>query len=204
MNPDLKEKRLMEAFASYESGESLATLQTVFSDVAVELNQMVEAEQILKTAKKAIQPSSELARSILAATSAQSRQRTSFFASSLWRLAAPVGIAAIVFMFVLSYERSYELPIVATEQAADSIALRAEPMMAKDAELAAPSDGAEMSFLAMDTVGEDEDLVATEEAPSSEADKVYLWQMISLGLLCILSALVLYKHWLARATTRTP
>jgi hypothetical protein len=216
-----QEKRLMEAFAQYEAGVSLATLQTLFSDVAVELNQMVEAERMLKEGKVAMRPTPELGRKVIAALAQQQRRNeSSVFMSKLWRFAAPVGVAALSFMFILSGQQTIQPEVVVEEQGdlarqgATEMSLfavqEAEPMMAKNAAvslmLVPPEQGeggaveapAADSFTMMADEGVDED------AQESQADSLYMWQMICLGLLSVLSILVLIKHWLARASARTP
>lgn len=185
----------MEAFAQYEAGVSLATLQTLFSDVAVELNQMVEAERMLKEGRLTMRPSQELGRKIVAALALRQRQNeSSIFMSKLWRFAAPVGIAALSFMFILSGQQTLQSEPAAEEQVDLFAVQEAEPMMAKNAAvslMAVESPATEsFSLMADDAAGGD-----VQEA---QTDSLYMWQMIALGLLATLSFIVFVKHWLMR------
>lgn len=196
----------MEAFAQYESGVSLATLQTIFADVAVELNQMVEAERLLRGSKQAMSPSPELGRKVVAALAQKKRQyQASVFMSGFWRLAAPVGIAALSFMFVLAGQQGAnsnfgDSDLLVTEEAV--------PMMAAKMSVPAPEETA-ISLMAIAPEGDERVMEdgATDDsfaqtaydtgvdgAADTHSDSVYLWQMISLGLLVLLSIVLLYKH----------
>ena len=185
----------MEAFAQHEAGVSLAILQTLFSDVAVELSQMIEAEHALKEGKVVMQPSRELGRKIVAAIDLRQKQnQKSIFMAGFWRLAAPVGIATLSFMFILSSRQTIRPEPVVEDQGSLFAVQEAAPMMAKNAavSLMAVETPAADSFALMADDGAD---TAPEE---SSTDALYLWQMIALGLLTILSIIVLIKHWQVR------
>lgn len=215
MSSEQKEKRLMEAFAQYEAGVSLQTLQNLFSDVSVELNQIIEAESALKEGKMAMRPTPELGRKIIAALAQRQRDnQASIFMSGLWRLAAPLGIAALSFMFILSGQQTIQSEPVIGEQTdlsrqgapeADLFAVQeAEPMMAKNAAVSlmavAPEAGESeaVETPAIDSFTMMADDGADEDAQESQVDSLYAWQMVALGLLAILSIIVLMKHWLVR------
>lgn len=193
---DTNEKRLMEAFAQYETGTSLATLQAVFSDVAVELNQMVEADRMLKQGREAMRPSPELGRKVVAALALRQRERdSSIFMSGLWRLAAPVGVAALSFLFIISSQHNAQISSVAIQEMNTMTTRMAAPMMAKNTDtslMAIEAPAADSVALMASDDGAGADIV------ESSIDTLYLWQRTALILLVVLSVLVLVKHWLVR------
>lgn len=194
MDMTKQEQRLMEAFTQYESGVSLATLQTVFSDVAVELNQMVEAERMMRTGKEQMKPSQELGRKIFAALrEQQQKNEASIFMSALWRFAAPVGIAALSLMFMISHQHAPRFTPT-TDGGADLFAIQeAAPMMAKNAAVSLMAVAPEQDAEVMSETSAD-----ARMASDTNSDSLYRWQLIALGLLTLLSLVVLYKHWLVR------
>lgn len=186
---DNKEQRLIEALTQYESGVSLATLQMLYADVATDLNNIVEARRALLQVKDEMKPSQELARKIAAGFSlAPELPRVSVFASKLWRFAAPVGVAALSFMFVLSNQVAVREEAMLMTDTADSSLT--EPMAAK---FAAPEmatfavPAGESSLMAMD-------MAAPAPEPVSDT-RLYILQMIALGLLAVFSLMVLVAHW---------
>lgn len=194
---DMREKRLIEALTQYEAGDSLATLKIIFPDVAVDLVQIVEAQQMLKKGGELMYPSVALGKNIVASLSNKQSKNSLLFASSWWRLAAPVGIAAfsLMIVFLSGYQDVVNLSVIS---GGDAIVSEGEValMMARQAEtsLMAVSES-EQEVFAM----KKEEIIAPIDSPHERTSESFLiWKIISLGLLVIFSLVILFKHWRAR------
>lgn len=185
----------MQVFERYEAGESLVMLKKEFPELTLELNDLAESSAFIKQGRVEMVPSKELARKIIAGIALRPKpMRTSVFMSPLWRLAAPVGVGALAFLMVI-VSRSVT-PVAQDEMMATRTA---EPM----AMMAQDSAAENTASLKMAAPAAMEAAQAELELEVSDV-RLRNLQIISLGLLVLLSAVVLTKHWLARVSARTP